>query len=109
MHPAALTAGCLIWKEKIMLIRIYALYQLILSAAAFVLYGADKHKAKAKKWRIRESVLIGFGLAGGGLGALLGMHVFRHKTKHWYFHVLNWIGTVLHLALLFWVAAQKFE
>ena len=24
-------------------------------------------------------------LLGGSVGALLGMHVFRHKTRHWYF------------------------
>ena len=26
-------------------------------------------------------------LLGGGLGACLGMWIFRHKTEHWYFVV----------------------
>ena len=78
-----------------------------LQIAAFILYGADKHKAKAKQWRIRESTLLGTGLLGGGLGALLGMRVFRHKTKHWYFHVINWFAALLHLAVLFWFEVKK--
>ena len=24
-------------------------------------------------------------LIGGSIGAIAGMYVFRHKTKHWYF------------------------
>ena len=47
--------------------------------------GIDKEKAKAKEWRIPEKTLFGIALAGGGLGVWLGMEMFRHKTKHWYF------------------------
>ena len=50
--------------------------------AAFALYGLDKLKAKKGLWRIRESTLLLVAALGGSVGALLGMEVFRHKTKH---------------------------
>lgn len=49
---------------------------------AFALYGADKYKAQKHHWRIPERTLIGIALAGGSIGALLGMKVFHHKTRH---------------------------
>lgn len=52
---------------------------------AFGLMGFDKRRAKSGGRRIRERTLFLSALAGGSLGALLGMRVFRHKTKHWYF------------------------
>ena len=48
---------------------------------AFTLYGVDKHKAKKKKWRVSETSLILCAFLMGGLGALLGMSFFRHKTR----------------------------
>ena len=58
------------------------LYLIIINAAAFALMLVDKQKARRKKWRIRESVLIGSALVGGSIGAWLGMQIFRHKTLH---------------------------
>ena len=52
---------------------------------AFILYGVDKNRAKNGGWRISEKALFLAALPGSALGALLGMYVFRHKTKHWYF------------------------
>lgn len=49
---------------------------------AFMLMGIDKYKAKHNKWRIRERTLFLTAILGGSIGALLGMYVFRHKTKH---------------------------
>ena len=43
--------------------------------------GIDKWKAKRDKWRIPESTLFMFSLLGGGIGTILGMYIFRHKTK----------------------------
>lgn len=42
----------------------------------------DKRKAQKNLWRISERTLMGAAVAGGSLGVLLGMHTFRHKTKH---------------------------
>ena len=58
------------------------LYLIIVNAAAFLLMLADKQKAKRGAWRIPERTLIGAAAIGGSVGALCGMYLFRHKTKH---------------------------
>lgn len=64
----------------------------------FALYGIDKRKAQRGKWRISEACLLGFAFCFGALGALLGMRVFRHKTKHAKFMILVPLFLVLQLA-----------
>lgn len=54
---------------------------------AFVLCGLDKRYAKRGRWRIPERTLIGCAVAGGSAGLLLGMYLFRHKTKHPKFYI----------------------
>lgn len=71
------------------------LYLIIINAAAFLLMLADKLKAKRGAWRIPEATLMGAAALGGSVGALLGMHLFRHKTRHAKFTV----GIPLILAL----------
>ncbi len=66
---------------------------------SFALYGLDKLKAKKGLWRIRESTLLLIAALGGSLGALLGMEVFRHKTRHWKFKVLVPLFLLAHIAL----------
>lgn len=58
------------------------LYLVIANLAAFLMYGADKRRAKKNRWRISEKALIMVALIGGSVGALGGMYLFRHKTKH---------------------------
>lgn len=70
----------------------YLIYLAIMSVIAFIEYGIDKSKAESHQWRIKESVLLSLGFFGGALGAFLGMKIFRHKTKHWYFYVVNYLG-----------------
>lgn len=57
----------------------------VINLVTFAVYGIDKAKAKRGAWRVPEKTLFLLPLLGGSLGALLGMKVFRHKTKHWYF------------------------
>lgn len=66
---------------------------------SFALYGLDKVKAKRGLWRIRESTLLLVAALGGSFGALLGMELFRHKTKHWTFKILIPLFLLLHIAL----------
>lgn len=73
------------------------------SLVAFIAYGLDKRKAKKGQWRTKESVLLGLGLCGGAVGALLGMQAFRHKTKHWYFWVVNILGLAWQTALVLYL------
>jgi len=59
-----------------------AVYLVILNALGLVLMFLDKQFARKKKRRIPESTLLLCALIGGSLGSLLGMLLFRHKTKH---------------------------
>ena len=61
------------------------LYLIAVNVVAFLLYGADKIKAKQGAWRIPEKTLLGIAVIGGSVGAIIGMNFFHHKTKHWYF------------------------
>lgn len=47
--------------------------------------GVDKWKAKRNRWRVPEKTFFLVAVLGGSLGAILGMHAFHHKTRHWYF------------------------
>lgn len=69
-------------KGFILLLSIIIIYLAFINITAFIMYGADKHKAKAHKWRTPEKILIGIAAIGGSIGALLGMQIFRHKTQH---------------------------
>lgn len=60
-------------------------YFIVLNLAGLISMGIDKRKAIKKSWRIPEATLFVFALFGGSLGSTLGMFLFRHKTKHWYF------------------------
>lgn len=73
------------------------------SLVAFIAYGLDKRKAKKGLWRTKETVLLGLGVCGGAVGALLGMKAFRHKTKHWYFWVVNILGLAWQAALVLYL------
>lgn len=64
------------------MIKFFLLYLLIVNAAAFVLMLADKYKARKHLWRIPEATLIMSAVLGGSIGALAGMYLVRHKTKH---------------------------
>ena len=66
---------------------LYALgiYLLVVNLWAFALMGIDKRRAKKDVWRVKEKTLFLPVLLGGGVGGILGMKMFRHKTKHWYF------------------------
>lgn len=57
-------------------------YLISINSIAFAAYGIDKWKAKHKKWRIPETSLLCLAMAGGALGAYIGMRLFHHKTKH---------------------------
>lgn len=75
----------------------------VMNAVTFCLYAADKNKAKRGKWRIPESTLILMSFLGGSIGAMAGMFLLRHKTKHAKFLILVPLSLVLHIALAVWL------
>ena len=56
----------------------------VLNVISFGLMAYDKHCAKAGKWRVPEKALFLAVACFGAPGSVLGMQLFRHKTKHWY-------------------------
>ncbi|WP_288222255.1 DUF1294 domain-containing protein [uncultured Clostridium sp.] len=57
-------------------------YLLIINIISFIIIFIDKQKAIKRQWRIKESTLFLLSIIGGSLGTILGMYIFRHKTKH---------------------------
>ena len=57
----------------------------VTNAVSFFLMWADKRAAKRGAWRVPEKTLFASALCFGGLGGVVGMHLFHHKTRHWYF------------------------
>ena len=76
----------------------------IMNIAAFILMGLDKHRARQGKWRVPEKALFLVTACFGGLGGVLGMKVFHHKTQHWYFKVFFPVLLSVQIALLVVVA-----
>ena len=70
-----------------MLYQILLVYLLLVNAAGFLLMLVDKIKAKRNLWRIPEATLMGVAAIGGSIGAIAGMNLFRHKTKHAKFYI----------------------
>ena len=75
------------------------IYLVIINLIAFLTFGADKRRARRDRRRVRERTLFLLAILGGSIGALLGMYVFRHKTRHWYFCVGIPAILILQIAL----------
>ncbi len=82
---------------------VYIVTWVFLSLVTFMLYSLDKKKAKDAKWRIKEKTLLLFSFLLGSIGGLMGLYLVRHKTKHWYFVVINWGSFILHLAIAYYL------
>ena len=85
------------------LFKLLLTYLLIANIVAFILMGIDKRKAIKDAYRIPEKTLFLEVIAGGGIGGVLGMKVFHHKTKHWYFKYGFPTICILEYAALIWL------
>ena len=77
----------------------------IINLVGFFAMFLDKQKAKRGKWRIPEKTLFLLAIIGGSLGTTLGMHVFRHKTKHWYFKLGMPMILIVQIVLIIYFSA----
>ncbi len=84
------------------------IYYAVVNAAAFVMFGLDKAKARAHMWRIRERTLLFAGAIGGAGGALAGMLAFHHKVRRPKFLFLVPLFLAIHLAIIgcLWLAIK---
>ena len=82
---------------------IVIIYLVLINLAAFVLMGLDKRKAKKNLWRIPEKTLFLSAILGGSAGAIAGMYVFHHKTRHWYFVIGMPLILVIQIGLGIWI------
>ncbi len=88
-----------------------AAYFIVLNIAGFASMGIDKRKAQRNAFRIPEATLFAIALVGGSLGSNLGMRIFRHKTKHWYFNIGMPIILILQISILvfLWLSPIEFS
>jgi uncharacterized membrane protein YsdA (DUF1294 family) len=62
------------------------LFFLVINLAAFFVMFLDKVKSRKNgAERISEGMMFFLGSAFGSIGVWIGMFVFHHKTKKWYF------------------------
>lgn len=76
------------------------IYLIIINFVTCILYGVDKLKARAGGRRTPEKTLLGFTFVGGSLGALVGMQIFRHKTRHLKFRICVPLFMVIHIVIV---------
>ena len=79
-----------------------AYFALAMNIIAFVMMGLDKSFAKRGARRIPEKTLFATAALLGGIGGTLGMFVFHHKTRHWYFRFGFPAIAIAEYALLFY-------
>lgn len=76
------------------------LFLIVMNTLSFTLMGMDKLRAKRGAWRIPEKTLFTVTALFGGLGGVLGMRVFHHKTRHRRFAVGFPVLLVIQAAIL---------
>lgn len=81
------------------LLKVVLVWLAVINLIAFTLMGLDKWKSRRDAWRIPEKTLFLAALLGGALGGTVGMHLFHHKTRHWYFRFGFPVLLILQLLL----------
>lgn len=89
-----------------MIFQLLSAYLLVVNVLLFALMGIDKFKAKRGLWRIPEKTLFLAAILGGSVGGILGMRVFRHKTRHNSFKYGFPAILIAQLALVGWIASN---
>ena len=79
----------------------------LLNLLTFFAYWQDKYAASKGAWRISESTLHLWGLAGGWPGAWFAQQILRHKSRKGSFLANYWATVFLHCAAVggwvYWV------
>ena len=83
-----------------MLLYILGGYLALINLVLFVLFGRDKAAAQRGARRTPETTLLAMAVLGGSLGGLLGMLLFRHKTRKPAFRIGLPVILIIHLLLV---------
>ncbi len=78
----------------------FIIYLVVINVVTFLVMGLDKWKAKRGSWRVQESALFTLVLFGGGVGGILGMMYFHHKTKKLKFQIGFPLILILEIAFM---------
>lgn len=81
-------------------------YLTVINLCGFLSMMIDKRKAEKHRWRIPEKTLFLIAALGGSIGSILGMRVFRHKTRHWYFVVGMPAILILQIILVYFLITK---
>ena len=84
-------------------LRLLPLWLALMSVLLLIVMGLDKRCAREGLWRVPEKRLFLLALLGGAVGGWLGMLLFRHKTRHWYFRFGFPVLALLQLGLCVWL------
>lgn len=78
----------------------------LINALTFILFGYDKFCATLGWSRVRERTLLLLVVLGGGIGALISMSVFRHKTRKGSFQIVLGLILLIQIALFLFLFYQ---
>lgn len=87
--------------------RILLIYLVIINLIAFLLMAMDKSRARKHQWRIPEKTLFLSAILGGSIGAIAGMYICHHKTRHWYFVIGMPAILIVQIALIVWIRSRS--
>lgn len=89
---------------------LYIKYVIVLyviwNGITFAMMGIDKYKSKHNRWRISEAKLLICSFFMGGVGSLVGSHVFRHKTLKMKFKLLLPLSVLCNWGVLYLIAVN---
>lgn len=95
--------------ELSVMTQVLILFIVAMNIFSFILYYVDKRRAINRRFRISEKTLLLSSFALGGIGAWLGMTVFRHKTQHKLFIYSLPVAAILTVIILVLVVMPVFS
>ena len=98
---------------KFMMIYI-CIYAILITIVAFGMFAADKkysmhrYRRSSSRKRIPEKLLLTIAGIGGSVGAILGMVLFRHKTRRKKFYIGLPAILFAQVAVVMWILSDKY-
>lgn len=75
-----------------------------INAVTFLVYWFDKTQSTSSgRLRVPKRVMYMIAITGAAFSSLIGVYIFRHKTKQMYFKLHLWFILSLQLALLWFL------